>query len=284
MSTVLLQNVYEKHLFVAFLFLVSFCLVFAQQRQPPVVLVHGILSSAEELVSAKQWFAENLDIEIFSIEIGDGRVDSITKPMREQLDALTYSINSFQRLREEQFHLIGFSQGGLLARAFAENSREKRVKTLMTFGTPHMGVFFYSDTKIYSEKAQSQLSFAGYWKDPFNYDLYLHNCSFLPYFNGEITTDVSLYNKVTTFVMVWSPLDEVIRPWQSGRYEFYYQNSITVVPFLSSETFRKNHVGIRSLYRENRLCFIETDCAHKDFKSRTCLDKYKEEILPFLKA
>lgn len=252
-------------------------------KQAPVVLVHGILSSAEELSEAKEWFSKELAIEIYSIEIGNGRWDSMFKPMHEQLEALTYSINSFRRLREEQFHIIGFSQGGLLARAFAENTKEKRVKTLMTFGTPHMGVFFYSDLKMYSNQAQSQLSFAGYWKDPFHYDVYLHNCSFLPYFNGEITTDVTLYNKVSAFVMVWSPFDEVIRPWQSGKYEFYYQNSISVVPFLSSHTFTENHVGIRSLYRENRLQFIETTCAHKDFKSRQCLEKYKSQILPLLR-
>lgn len=268
------------------IFLLFFFFLFWQvvgQRQAPVVLIHGILSSAEELSEAKEWFAKELSIEIYSIEIGNGRIDSFQKPMHEQLELLTYSINSFRRLREEKFHLIGFSQGGLLARAFAENCKEKRVITLLTFGTPHMGVFFYSDLNIYSRQAQSQVSFAGYWKDPFHYDLYLHNCSFLPFVNGEITTDMTLYNKVSTFAMVWSPFDEVIRPWQSGRYEFYYQNSIVIVPFLSSETYQKNHVGIRSLYRENRLQFIETDCAHKDFKSRACLEKYKMKILPLLR-
>ena len=262
-------------------FTLSFSVALGEKT--PVVLVHGILSSVDELTEAKAWFASNLDCEIFSIEVGDGKLDSITKPMSWQLEALTYTINSIAPLRDQKFHLIGFSQGGLLARAFAETSEAWRVKTLMTFGTPHMGIYLYSDPSIYSVKSQSELSFANYYKDPFNIPLYLRNCTFLPIINGEVDSGLTLYNKVDNFVMVWSPLDEVIRPKESGKYEYYMENSFTIVPLLLSETFNKNYAGIRSMFTENRVQFVETDCGHREFKSVDCLEKYKEPILRFLK-
>lgn len=262
------------------LFIILFFTVNAQKT--PVVLVHGILSNIDELVEAHTWFSENLDTEIYSVEIGNGRLDSFSKNMHWQLDALTKTINNLSPLKNRDFHLVGFSQGGLLSRAFVQTSIGRRVKTLMTFGTPHMGVYYYSDTSIYSPKSQKQFSFTNYWKDPYNMPLYLKNCSFLPRLNGEIETDLSLYDKVKTFVMVWSPFDEIIRPKESGKYEFYKENSNIVVPFLFSDSFKKNNIGIKSMFLEGRIKFIQTDCAHRDYKSVDCLEKHKNEILHYL--
>ena len=252
------------------------------EQKIPVVLVHGILSDVNELVDAEMWFSRNLDREIYSIEIGNGRFDSFSKNMNWQLNALVQSINSFDPLIDQEFHLIGFSQGGLLARAFVEHDNDRRVKTLMTFGTPHMGVYYYSDDTIYSKENQEHMSYTNYWKDPYNMPLYLKNCTFLPFLNGDIQSDLTLYNKVENFVMVWSPFDEVIRPIESGKYEFYKENTNVIVPFTVSETFERNNIGIKSMFNEGRIKFIETDCAHREYKSVDCLQKHKADILQYL--
>uniref|UniRef100_A0A6C0KQ33 Uncharacterized protein n=1 Tax=viral metagenome TaxID=1070528 RepID=A0A6C0KQ33_9ZZZZ len=251
------------------------------EQKTPVVLVHGILSDINELVDAKMWFSQNLDREIYSIEIGNGRFDSFSKNMKWQVDALTHSINSFSTLSQE-FHIIGFSQGGLLSRAFVENSNNRRVKTLMTFGTPHMGVYYYSDDSVYSVENQKHMSYTNYWKDPYNMPLYLKNCTFLPILNGEIESDLTLYNKVENFVMVWSPVDEVIRPIESGKYEFYNENSDVIVPFTVSETFKRNNIGIKSMFEEGRIKFVQTNCAHREYKSVACLEEHRTDILQYL--
>ena len=252
------------------------------QEKTPVLLVHGILSDADELVDAKMWFSRNLDREIYSVEIGNGRLDSFSKNMNWQVDALTKTINSFDPLLLREFHLVGFSQGGLLSRAFVETSGKRRVKTLMTFGTPHMGVYYYSDDSIYSEKNQKHMSYTNYWKDPYNMPLYLKNSSFLPRLNGDIDSDLTLYNKVDNFVMVWSPIDEIIRPIESGKYEFYNENTDVIVPFTVSETFKRDNIGIRTMFEEGRIKFVQTDCAHREYKSVDCLEKHKADILQYL--
>ena len=113
------------------------------------------------------------------------------------------------------------------------------------------------------------------------YPLYLKNCSFLPALNGEIETDLNLNDKVDNFVMVWSMNDEIIRPIESGKYEYFEENSQIIVPFEESDTYKKNFIGIRKMFDENRIHNIKTDCSHREFKNQDCLDKYKEEIVKF---
>jgi len=251
-----------------------------QIEKAPVILIHGILSTKDELAEADTWFAKNLDRNVYRVEIGNGRLDSVFKPMSWQLNSLHEAINSLEL--NQPFHIVGFSQGGLLARAFAETSEKKRVKTLITFGTPHMGVYYYSDEHIYSYDSQSRLSYTNYWKDPYMLPLYLSNSTFLASLNGEVKSGLSLSDKVDDFVMVWSPYDEVIVPVESGKYEFYGENTQLIVPLRKSETFKKDYIGIRKMFDENRIHFVETDCAHKDYKSVSCLEKYRKYILKFL--
>lgn len=42
---------------------------------------------------------------------------------------------------ENGFDGIGFSQGGLFLRAYAERCNDPPLKTLVTFGSPHNGMF-----------------------------------------------------------------------------------------------------------------------------------------------
>jgi len=248
----------------------------------PVVIVHGIMSTDDDMRDAQFWFAKNLDRPILSVEIGNGRLDSVFKPMTWQLERLREVIGSIDDLQSTPFHLIGFSQGGLLARAYAETSDRQRVKSLMTFGTPHMGVYYYTDEEMYSPVQQARLSYSNYWKDPYLYPLYLKNSTFLPAINGEVESALKLNDKVDDFVMVWSPNDEVIRPIESGKYEFYEVNTESVVPFLESEMFKNDYIGIRKMFEDDRIHFIETDCAHREYKSVDCLDRHRDEILAYL--
>ena len=245
----------------------------------PVVLVHGVLSTAGDLSETRMWFNQNLNAPVLSIEIGNGRRDSVFKPMKWQLEKLTEIIDSVEYLQKHPFHLVGFSQGGLLARAFAETASKQRVRTLMTFGTPHMGVYYYSDESLYSPFNQQRLSYSNYWKDPYMYSLYLKNSTFLPAINGEIDSGLRLDDKVENFVMVWSPNDEIIRPIESGKYEFFQENTENIVPFFQSDAYTMNHAGIRKMVEERRVHFVETDCAHSEYKSVGCLEKHKTEIL-----
>lgn len=235
----------------------------------PTVLMHGILSDADDLSQAKTWFEKHTGNTVYNIEIGNGRSDSIGKPMLWQLEQMASTIRSIPELRGG-FNFVGFSQGGLLGRGYAELYNDPPIDTLITLGTPHAGVYYYSTPNIYNEFNQQHFSYAGYWRDPFRYHTYLKNASYLPLVNGELKNKHRL--DVNRFVMVWSPTDGFIVPEQSCKFEFYREDSKDIVPFRESSQYLNNLIGLKTLDEQNRVYMIEANCVHNEYKTEKCLD------------
>ena len=225
--------------------------------QYPIVLLHGILSNKTELTPVADWLMDNLPNKVYNIDIGTGKPDSIFKPMDWQLNELCSTIYSIPELANG-FHFIGMSQGGLLARGYVERCNKYPVINLITWVTPHAGVYGIKDInvnfdRIYTPIFQNIYSFAGYWKDPYRYSQYLQFSSYLPQLNNEVKEN-SNYNilsseyyeldggysyeaidwndkrnkenimNLTNFVMIWSPNDDVLQPPESGKFAFYQIN------------------------------------------------------------
>lgn len=214
----------------------------------PIVLLHGITSDKTELTSVANWLIEKLPNNVYNIEIGNGKMDSIFKTMDWQLNELCYQIYNIPEL-ENGFHFIGMSQGGLLARGYVERCNKFPVINLITWVSPHAGVFgfdelYFNFNNVYKQFYQNLYSFSGYWKDPFNYEMYLSSASYLPYLNNERNITKTpiyyellehIYNSLewvpdknkanmlslNNFVMIWSPNDDVLSPPESGKFEFY---------------------------------------------------------------
>jgi len=162
----------------------------------PIVLLHGISSEKSELTSVANWLSDNLPNQIYNIEIGNGKLDSMFKTMDWQLNELCYEIYNIQELANG-FHFIGMSQGGLLARGYVERCNKYPVINLITWVSPHGGVYgfdekYFEFNNVYKPFYQNIYSFSGYWKDPYRYNMYLAGASYLPYLNNE------KYNKHST--------------------------------------------------------------------------------------
>jgi len=218
----------------------------------PIVLLHGITSDKTELTAVANWLFEELPNNVYNIEIGNGKMDSIFKTMDWQLNELCYQIYNIPEL-ENGFHFIGMSQGGLLARGYVERCNKFPVINLITWVSPHAGVFgfdelYFNFDNVYKPFYQNLYSFSGYWKDPFSYEMYLSSASYLPYLNNEYNiTELPIYYdlldglkktdyqtvgwepeiskanmlSLNNFVMIWSPNDDVLSPPESGKFEFY---------------------------------------------------------------
>ena len=249
----------------------------------PIVLMHGILSSSNDLNEVESWFGKHTKSQIFNIEVGNGRSDSVSKPMDWQLEEFVKAISIIPEL-EHGFHFVGFSQGGLLGRGYAELYNNPPVSTLLTFGTPHAGVFFWRMPKIYSEFNQEHLSYSGYYKDPYMYPIYLKNASYLPYINNEHDKKIFSQNvkDVDHFVMVWSQVDDVIKPEESCKFEFFEINSDIIIPLRESRQYIDNLIGLKTLDEMGKLHIIEATCAHTMYKTEECLDTLKNSILQYL--
>jgi palmitoyl-protein thioesterase len=103
-----------------------------KSRPRPVVLVHGVLDTAENMEVAANWVRQALGPRAYvrCVEVGNGAMDSLTRSMDWQLEQLAAQLRADVRLRGG-INMIGYSQGSLLARAFLQRYAEPRVHTLI---------------------------------------------------------------------------------------------------------------------------------------------------------
>ena len=128
--------------------------------------------------------------------------------------------------------MVGVSQGSLIVRGAVERC-SLPVYNLITLVGVHQGVFGIRSLQMlsvqvrelvskfaYDKLVQNLLSVAGYWRDSYQLDKYLKKSHFLPHINneGEYFNETYRFNmlKLNSFVMVYSDLDKVISPPQSG--------------------------------------------------------------------
>lgn len=268
----------------------------------PVVLVHGLSSDPEALEPAKQFIETNHPgTYIFNVRLSDGTWDIEEKfcseeSMWKQLEALKIHIQADEQLRDG-FHMIGHSQGGLLARAYVQDHKGDgfRVRRLITWGTPHAGEFgIPEESKIglsyeaylafYRGGFQKHVSFAQYWNDPLNHDDYLERNIFLPILNNEIVHDHNKQFKdnlssLEKCVFFMSTKDQVIKPLKSCWFGFYKYGtlSLEVLPLRKRKVY--DDLGLRALDERKDLIFKVADCDHTEYETDLVV---LEETLKFL--
>jgi len=270
------------------------------RRKPqalPVVIVHGILDSAANMEEAAGWVREALGSGAYvrCIEIGNGEVDSLTKPMEWQLVQLAEQLKADVRLRGG-FNMIGYSQGSLLARGFVQRYNEPRVHTLVSWVGPQAGQYGCPDWEAnwpelaastvvylnqltsavwYSEPLQATLSFSNYWRDPLRLELYRQKSTFLADLNNEFARPNKTYSsnlkRLEAFVLVASAADTIIVPRESSWFGFYAPNSTSeILPLRQSALYRQDRLGLRALDRAGKLHFASCECKHREVPSETC--------------
>ena len=251
----------------------------------PTVLIHGITSNTKELLPLQNYLTNELNIDTYNIEIGNGVIDSISMNMNNQCDNFANSIAKLN-ITANKINIIGISQGGLNARCYVERysylSDYPDVNVLMTIGTPHAG--FYNPL-ITIKKLE-------YWKDPLNYDKYLNTNDYLVDLNNE-RVNINSSNtqkgiaKLAKFIMIWSNIDKVIKPLESAKFEFYDINianktgELIIQPFEKSEQYKNNLIGLKTLQEKKDLLIWQIDCEHDKFKTPECFIPILNKFIKF---
>jgi palmitoyl-protein thioesterase len=254
----------------------------------PIVLMHGILSDTNKMEPVANWLRENTGgAVVLPIEIGNGRQDSAVLTMPEQLDMFCQSIRDNQEVLAGGFNMIGISQGGLLARGYVQRCADFPVRNLITWVSPHGGVYPYPDPVIYTDAAQAKNSYPGYWRDPFQYNNYLTKSAYLADLNNENPgVNSSVYRErvlgLDNLVLIWSQQDDVLEPPASGRFSSFAVGKWPLEIISVEETPMWSGLGLDILNSSGRLKIYETDCDHADHVSLECLEAWKHYTLPFL--
>eukprot|EP00005_Dracoamoeba_jomungandri_P001287 CAMPEP_0174252088 /NCGR_PEP_ID=MMETSP0439-20130205/1713_1 /TAXON_ID=0 /ORGANISM="Stereomyxa ramosa, Strain Chinc5" /LENGTH=300 /DNA_ID=CAMNT_0015332581 /DNA_START=34 /DNA_END=936 /DNA_ORIENTATION=+ len=284
-------------LFVSF----SFCYT-------PVVLMHGINDDAGSMEHAKELIESKLPgVYVRALEIGDGKFDSIFWSSNHQVKKMCSLLQDDKNLTGKKINLIGFSQGGILSRGYLEKCNDPPVKNFISWVAPQMGVFGVpevghikylnwtldeiADLFIYDKFFQDLLSFAGYWRDPYDLKKYATHCTYLPLINNNPAsgTPTDSYKKnilsLENFIMSYSSADDVLIPKETGWFGAYAADTTKVIiPLEQQQFYTEDWIGIKTLADTNRLIRFETNCSHPDYHS-SCFDYFfNKNVMPYLSA
>lgn len=282
----------------------------------PVVLMHGLAGRAEQMENlAERLRADTPGRYVLPMEIGNGANTSIFVPIDEQVAEFAEKVSADGDLADG-FHLICHSQGAIICRTYVEEYNQPRVKSLILLAGPNAGFFcdkrenceflgalpdyveILDEKLMYSDFIQGMVAPTNYWKDPFKLEKYLTGCRTLPRIDNELAGDQNAekparrsstpesrkaqLESLEKLVLVGSPNDGAISPWQSSLFEFYEDGSNTTVRSLrSSELY--DAIGLRTLNEAGRMVRIISGMTHSAYLSGEGLDWVERNLFKYLR-
>ncbi|XP_030384807.1 lysosomal thioesterase PPT2 homolog [Scaptodrosophila lebanonensis] len=280
----------------AFFFVISICFVLTLGYKPVVVL-HGILSGAESMVSLVQQIEKHHPgTKVYNFDRFSGWYS--LENAWKQVEQVRDYIDQIGKLHTEGIIVLGYSQGGLLARAAIQSLPDHNVKTFVSLSSPQAGQYgtsflhlIFPDLaaktafELFYSRVGQHTSVGGYWNDPHKHELYLKYSEFLPIINNErISPNSTLFKRGLTrlnrLILIGGPNDGVITPWQSSLFS-YYDESLNVIPFNKREIYTTDAIGLKILEDAGKITFVIKPFVHH-LSWHTNKFVIKEVIMPYL--
>jgi palmitoyl-protein thioesterase len=255
----------------------------------PIVLLHGIESTSENLNDLKKWIENNWNRPVFNLELGDGKDYSTGTPVYTQIEEFKLTLHEYSELKNG-FDFIGISQGGIIGRGYVQlynNGPDYKIDNMITLVSPHGGVYDKSlgFINFYTKKMQKTLSFSNYWRNPNEMLLYLTHSAFLADANNEKLHKNDTYKKnmdtINNFVMVYSPEDEIIKPPDSGIFATF-NSKLNSIDLFEQQLYKQDWIGLKKLNQENRLHIRKTNCTHVEHRMPVCFPQLYPILNEFL--
>ncbi|KAH8237600.1 hypothetical protein KR038_002089, partial [Drosophila bunnanda] len=254
----------------------------------PVVLWHGMgdtccmpfsLGAIMSLIVEQTQGGYVRSIEIDGNIVMDFQSGFFIHP-NEQVDYVCKELLKDEKLAKG-YNAIGFSQGGQFLRAVAQRCPQPPMRTLITLGGQHQGVFGLPQcptlseksceyisklltTAVYTTKVQEELVQATYWHDPIMENKYRLGSTFLADINNEVylnTFYIENLNKLKKFVMVKFLNDTIVQPKESQWFEFYTNGQDQIITSLKDSRVYKN-LGLDKMDNAGKLVFLSVEGNH----------------------
>ncbi|KAM7542589.1 hypothetical protein Aperf_G00000014837 [Anoplocephala perfoliata] len=258
-----------------------------------VVVWHGIgVSGNDSIIRHRcQLIRDEIPgVYVLNLEIGPpgffDRLNSFFMPVWQQLDVVCETVHSDPQLADG-FHLVGFSQGGLLVRALAQRCPPKRLGSVISIGGPQQGVYGlsfcfnvsafpqcdllrrYLSKIAYIDDFQSRLVPAQYWHDPMKEARYRAKSQFLAEFNQERAFNPSYRENLLmadNLVLVRFMNDTTVIPNISEWFGFYRSGSSEdTYDYKESRQYQEDTLGLQTLDKQGRLHFLSLPGSHDQF-------------------
>jgi len=285
-------------------------IVLSAPQWRPVVLMHGLLASNEAMSHAQAWIEQDFPgIYVKNVEVGNGREDSLFLDIDQQILLFTKAVQSDPKLKKG-FNLIGHSQGGLISRAYIQRFNDPPVYNFLSWAGPHAGqygvpelnylcpdydcpwldeIFSLIIENAYGSWIQNHISFAAYWKDPFDFGDYLQYSHFIADINNERDVKNKTYRdniiSLNTMVLIYSTIENIVIPATSPWFQFYdvgHDDASSVKALKDTDQYKQDWLGLQTLDVKNKLKLYSIDCDHADIPRDVCKKwyiKYSQQYL-----
>ncbi|XP_072936818.1 lysosomal thioesterase PPT2 homolog [Epargyreus clarus] len=235
----------------------------------PVVLIHGIMtgSGSMEMISHRIQEKHPGTI-VYNVNRFEGW--SSLETLWHQVLEIGTDVANISSKYPDGINLIGYSQGGLVARGIVQTFSNVSVSTFISLSSPQAGQYgagflhvvfpgLVKDTAyefLYSRVGQ-HTSVGNYWNDPYHQTLYESYSVFLPYINNHLSSAKSDDFKsnllrLKRLVLIGGPDDNVITPWQSSQFGYYNANE-TIVEMKGQDIYTEDKIGLKTLDDSGRL-------------------------------
>lgn len=274
----------------------------------PVVLWHGMGDSCCNPLSLGPFIKVIEDelpgTHVLSLQIGESVLSDITggffKKVNSQVEMACQIIANDTQL-QGGYNAIGFSQGGQFLRAVAQRCPSPPMKTLISFGGQHQGIYGlphcpYPEHTIcdwlrkvlnkaaYASTMQNNFVQAQYWHDPLNEEEYREKSGFLADINNvqEYKEEYKRnLMKLENFVLVKFEKDTMVEPVDTEWFGFYTPGQgVDITPLRQSDIYTQDLLGLKEMDKGGRLKFLSSPGDHLQFT----IDWFLANILyPYLK-
>ncbi len=198
------------------------------------------------------------------------------------------------------FNIVGFSQGGLVARYIIEVCKIKgRIKNVLTFGSPHAGIEL---VPCHTDGYLKNLCYLGdlvlpyifgklpfltrffsplsYFRSPL-YEKLFEERSYLAYLNNEMKEKSDDFKKKFTslekLVLIKFSEDDMVRPNQSAWF-MKFTKEYKLEEYKDSKFYMEDMLGLKYLNDNGRVEFVEFEGRHMHLRKNE-MDKYVVPVL-----
>uniref|UniRef100_T1J9W8 palmitoyl-CoA hydrolase n=1 Tax=Strigamia maritima TaxID=126957 RepID=T1J9W8_STRMM len=269
--------------------LITFWLTYCTAVYRPTAIIHGIMFNPtdrmEVLKRAIEESQPGTTVDVFELWFG---VESFL-PMWRQVSGFYGSLLDFMGRNPGPINLIGYSQGGLIARGVLNVMANHTVQRFISLSSPQNGFHgeFYVPDSVFNVGNEEKYSgsVGGFWKDPRDMIRYKKEGRFLACINNEYAHAKNQQFKTTMckleqLVLIGGPNDGVVVPWESALFGYDDANG-RVTNMEEQAVYKSDSFCLKTLDRRGAITrYIVPGVRHPDWHNNaSVINSY---ILPHL--
>ncbi|XP_055639690.1 lysosomal thioesterase PPT2 homolog isoform X1 [Toxorhynchites rutilus septentrionalis] len=263
----------------------------------PVVIIHGILTGADSMLVIMEEIERHHPGTIMYNTDRFGGWSSLENAWHQVFE-FNDDLQQICKDHPDGVILLGYSQGGLLARAVLQTYPNHCVKKLISLSSPQAGQYgteflhlifpslvARTAYQLFYTYVGQHTSVGNYWNDPHQQDLFEQFSIFLPYVNNDLpSTNSTVFResllKLDELILIGGPDDGVITPWESSHFG-YYNRTDDVIPCKQRKIYLEDRIGLKTLDESGRLKLVTmAGVRHTDWHMNVKV--IRKVVLPYL--